>query len=79
MMQTNFLERLESFAHSLSETLERTIGKIDEMLQKIDQYAQKPSMQDAETDVLPDDDAELDATLKGAYAVTDNRDRPSLI
>ena len=34
MMQTNFLKRLESSAHSLTETLERTIGKIDALLRK---------------------------------------------
>lgn len=56
MMQTNFLKRLESSAHSLSETLERTVGKIDEMLEKIDRYQQNPRIQDAQADVLPDDD-----------------------
>ncbi|MXV72965.1 ATP-dependent helicase, partial [Candidatus Poribacteria bacterium] len=56
MMQTNFLKRLESSAHSLSETLERTIGKIDDMLEKIDRYEQNPNMQNAQADVLPDDD-----------------------
>ena len=56
MMQTNFLKRLESSAHSLSETLERTVGKIDEMLEKIDKYEQNPRIQDAEADALPDDD-----------------------
>ena len=56
MMQTNFLKRLESSAHSLSETLERTVGKIDEMLEKIDRYEQNARIQDAEADVLPDDD-----------------------
>ncbi len=56
MMQTNFLKRLESSAHSLSETLERTVGKIDVMLEKIDKYEQNPRIQDAEADVLPDDD-----------------------
>ena len=56
MMQTNFLKRLESSAHSLSKTLERTIGKIDDMLEKIDRYEQNPRTQDAEADVLPDDD-----------------------
>ena len=56
MMQTNFLKRLESSAHSLSETLKRTVGKIDEMLEKIDQYEQNPRIQDAEADLLPDDD-----------------------
>ncbi len=56
MMQTNFLKRLESSAHSLSKTLERTVGKIDEMLEKIDKYEQNPRIQDAEADLLPDDD-----------------------
>ena len=56
MMQTNFLKRLESSAHSLSETLERTIGKIDTMLDKIKQFEQDRNTPDAETDVLPDDD-----------------------
>ena len=56
MMQTNFLKRLESSAHSLSETLERTVGKIEDMLEKIDRYQQNPRGQDAQADVLPDDD-----------------------
>ena len=56
MMQTNFLKRLESSAHSLSETLERTIGKIDDMLEKIDRYEHNPRIQNTEADVLPDDD-----------------------
>ena len=34
MMRTNFLKRLESSAHSLRLTLERTIGKIDRLLEK---------------------------------------------
>ena len=42
MMQTNFLKRLESSAHSLSQTLERTVGKIDDMLDKIARYEQNP-------------------------------------
>ena len=58
MMQTNFLKRLESSAHSLSETLERTVNKIDEMLEKIDRYEQNPRIQDTQADVLPDDDEE---------------------
>ena len=56
MMQTNFLKRLESSAHSLSETLERTVGKIDDMLEKIHRYEQNPRITDAEVDSLPDDD-----------------------
>ena len=56
MMQTNFLKRLESSAHSLSETLERTVGKIDKMLDKIARYEQKKNIPDAEADISPDDD-----------------------
>ena len=56
MMQTNFLKRLESSAHSLTETLERTIGKIDDLLEKIDRYKQNQQMPQADTEVLLDDD-----------------------
>ena len=63
MMQTNFLKRLESSAHSLSETLERTVGKIEDMLEKIDRYQQNPRGQDAQADVLPDDDEDDEAFL----------------
>ena len=56
MMQTNFLKRLESSAHSLSKTLERTVGKIDDMLDKIARYEQNQQIQDAQADILPDDD-----------------------
>ncbi len=55
MMQTNFLKRLESSAHSLSETLERTINKHDEMLEKIERFQKKGNIVDT-ADVLPDDD-----------------------
>ena len=63
MMQTNFLKRLESSAHSLSETLERTVGKIDDMLEKIEKYQQNPRIQDAQTDILPDEDEDDDEFL----------------
>ena len=56
MMQTNFLKRLESSAHSLSETLGRTVGKIDRMLEKIDKFEQNRNIPDAHADALPDDD-----------------------
>ena len=49
MMQTNFLKRLESSAHSLTETLERTIGKIDDLLEKIDRYEQNQQMRHKRT------------------------------
>ena len=63
MMQTNFLKRLESSAHSLSETLERTVGKIDDMLKKIDRYQQNSRTQDTAADILPDDDEDDDEFL----------------
>ena len=52
MMRTNLLKRLESSAHSLAKTLERTVGKIDDMVQKIDRLTAR----DARADILPDDD-----------------------
>ncbi len=58
MMQTNFLKRLESAAHSLSQTLERTINKIGTMLEKIERFQQNRNIPDAQADVLPDEDEE---------------------
>ena len=56
MMQTNFLKRLESSADSLSKTLKRTVGKIDDMLDKIARYEQNHQIPDAQADTVPDDD-----------------------
>lgn len=50
MMRTNFLKRLESSAHSLKLTLQRTIDKIDTILDKIDKGAKL-----ADVDIRPDD------------------------
>ena len=55
MIRVNFLKRLESSAHSLTETLGRTIGKINNLLDKIDCYEKNRSL-DAQADILPDDD-----------------------
>ena len=55
MMQTNFLKRLESSAHSLTKTLKRTIDKIDALLERIDHY-EKAQTPEEKTDILPDDD-----------------------
>ena len=68
MMRTNFLKRLESAAHSLTLTLERTIRKIDALLDKIDRYQQggQPASNAlagaavAPDDVTPDDDDDDD-------------------
>ena len=60
MMRTNFLKRLESSAHSLTLTLERTIGKIDDLLAQIDRYGNRRRRRSADrldaAAVLPDDD-----------------------
>ena len=56
MMQTNFLKRLESSADSLSKTLERTINKHNEMLDKIERFQKNSNIADTAVDVLPDDD-----------------------
>ncbi len=56
MMQTNFLKRLESSAHSLSLTLERTIEKHQKMLEKIEKFQKNQNIPDAQADALPDDD-----------------------
>ena len=60
MMRTNFLKRLESSAHSLTLTLGRTVGKIDDLLDKIDRYQAGSPFHDhlADADVLPDEDDE---------------------
>ena len=60
MMRTNFLKRLESSAHSLTLTLDRTVGKIDDLLGKIERYQSGSQSNEAlgEADVLPDEDNE---------------------
>ena len=67
MMRTNFLKRLESSAHSLTLTLDRTIGKINDLLDKIERHRSNgqsnADLEDA--DVLPDDDDEDEEFLVG--------------
>lgn len=55
MIRTNFLKRLESSAYSLTLTLERTIGKIDALLEKIDLFESRQDADDL-NEALPDDD-----------------------
>ena len=57
MIRTNFLKRLESSAHALTLTLNRTIAKIDDLLKRIDQF-QAGSVNNQQADVLPDEDEE---------------------
>ena len=60
MMRTNFLKRLESSAHSLTLTLDRTIGKIDVLLGKIDRYETGRQSQNdlVGAEVVPEEDEE---------------------
>ena len=58
MMRTNFLKRLESSAHSLTLTLERTIAKIDDIFRKIDLYDQSGIDASLADDTRPEEDAE---------------------
>ena len=61
MMRTNFLKRLESSAHALTLTLQRTIRKIDTLLDSInrhEQNGQRAATLLSEADVSPDDDDE---------------------
>ena len=72
MIRVNFLKRLESSAHSLTLTLDRTIGKIDDLIGKIERY--KDSRQTgvglAGADVNPDEDEEDEEFLASGRAAT---------
>ena len=64
MMRTNFLKRLESSAHSLTLTLDRTIDKMDAMLKRIARF-EAGDMSDvvvATRQTAPDTDEDLDET-----------------
>ena len=65
MMRTNFLKRLESSAHSLTLTLERTIAKIDDILGKIERYEQDGIEVSLEDEVQPEEDEEDEDMLIG--------------
>ena len=64
MIRTNFLKRLESSAHALTLTLERTIGKINDLLEKIERFQAGSSSEEITgADVLPDDDEDDEEML----------------
>ena len=67
MMRTNFLKRLESSAHALTLTLERTVGKIDGLLDRIERYQTGSQLDEAlaGADVIPDDDDDDDEFFVG--------------
>ena len=56
MMRTNFLKRLESSAHSLTLTLDRTLGKIDGLLEQIGRYETNALSGNGEVIVQPEAD-----------------------
>lgn len=57
MIRTNFLKRLESSAHSLHLTLERTVKKFDELMEKIERFGETKNFSD-QIEVQPDQDDE---------------------
>ena len=57
MMRVNFLKRLESSAHALRLTLERTVAKIDALLDKIGHF-EKTRDPSTQADVQPDTEYE---------------------
>ena len=65
MMRTNFLKRLESSAHSLNKTLKRTITKITDLIDKIEQYhSENDSDKFIETRIEDNEDEETDDEYK---------------
>ena len=58
MMQKNFLKRLESSPHALNLTLERTIDKMDALLERIEAYDSREHDRKDLSDNLPDEDEE---------------------
>ena len=61
MLRTNFLKRLESSPNSLTLTLERTIGKMDNLLERIAEFNRRQDDVSADiADDMPDDDFDDD-------------------
>ncbi len=60
MIRTNFLKRLESSARSLTLTLERTLGKIDALLNRMEGYETGRSVDNDLADAEPDPDEDDD-------------------
>ncbi len=63
MMKVNFLKRLESSVHSFDLTLKRTVGKIDDLKKRIQQFkqfqAENPEINWDDLQVVDPDDEEL--------------------
>ena len=55
MIRTNFLKRLESSAHALTLTLNRTVGRIDGLLERIDQFEKVQQRKPETVEVAPDE------------------------
>ncbi|MCQ3805397.1 MAG: ATP-dependent helicase [Acidimicrobiia bacterium] len=63
MIRTNFLKRLESSAFALTRTLRRTIGKIDDLVDRIDRFQGKQDTPGDVVVVVPDEDEDDDDFL----------------
>ena len=55
MIRTNFLKRLESSAHALTLTLNRTVGRIDGLLERIDRFEKRQLREPETIEVSPDE------------------------
>ena len=69
MMRTNFLKRLESSAHSLTLTLDRTIKKMNDMICRIERFESGDKSNDtvAERDIDADGDEDLEDAHEGIH------------
>lgn len=68
MMKVNFLKRLESSVHSFDLTLQRTIQKIDDLLERIDRFEQfklaNPELDLAAVQITDTDDEDLQSAFE---------------
>ena len=68
MMKVNFLKRLESSVHSFKITLERTLGKIEELKERIKKFqqfsAENPDVDMADIEIEALEDEELQAAMQ---------------
>jgi hypothetical protein len=70
MMKVNFLKRLESSVHSFDLTLQRTIGKIDDLIQRINRFKQyQQENPEVDWDTLQVEDVD-DEDLQAAFDVS---------
>jgi len=72
MMKVNFLKRLESSVHSFDLTLQRTIGKIDDLVDRIERFekyqSENPDVDWDALQIADEDDEDLQAAFEVSKA-----------